>query len=167
MSQVFPDFIRNLRAQKSNKAQTKQANITGVQYFPVLWSFYRAHQQEWCQICLIIYILLVLLPHYLHQLPIFASSTLRSALLCWDMAYILFDMCCPLRGGLSLRFNRTAYAAMQASSYVARLSVLMYAASTADHLSASILSVSSTSYRLSDSIRSAHHPQLCIFRSAY
>ena len=29
----------------------------GVQYFPGFWSCLRAHQQEWCQLCLIVFIL--------------------------------------------------------------------------------------------------------------
>ena len=66
---LFPDFAGNLRAQKPNKAQRKRENITGVQYFPGFWSCLRAHEQEWCQLHLIVYSLFILLPHYLRQLP--------------------------------------------------------------------------------------------------
>ena len=63
------DFAGNSRAQRLNKAKTKRVNITGVQYFTGLWYCLRAHQQGWCQLCLIIYPIFVTLPKNLHQLP--------------------------------------------------------------------------------------------------
>ena len=60
----FSDFTGKLRAQKPNKAQTKR----GIQYFRGLWSFLRAHQQEWCQLRLIVFIL-----YSLHFLTICAN----------------------------------------------------------------------------------------------
>ena len=64
-----------MHAQKLSKTQTKQANIMGVQYFPGLWYCLQVHQQEWCKLCLIIYSLFISLPHKLHQLLLFSSST--------------------------------------------------------------------------------------------
>ena len=49
----FSDFAGNSRAQKLNKAQAKQGNITGVQCFHGICSCLRAHQREWCQLCLL------------------------------------------------------------------------------------------------------------------
>ena len=58
------NFAGNSRAQKPNKAQKKQANITGVQYFCDIWCCLHAHEQEWCQLRLIcVYPLFLLLPH--------------------------------------------------------------------------------------------------------
>ena len=76
---VSLDFSGNLRAWKPNKSQTKQANITGLHYFPGICYLLLLHQQEWCKLCLIVYLLVDLLPQKLHQLPLFASSTLRRA----------------------------------------------------------------------------------------
>ena len=61
----FVYFVGNLHAQTLNKAQTNQTNITSVQYFPGTWPCLCAHQQEWCQLCLIIYPLCITLTHYL------------------------------------------------------------------------------------------------------
>ena len=63
------DFAGNSRARKLNKAQTKRVNITCVQYFHGLCYCLRTHQQEWCQLRLIIYPLFITFPHYLRQLP--------------------------------------------------------------------------------------------------
>ena len=46
----FSDFAGNSRIRKPKKAQTKQANITGVQYFCGLWYCLRAYQQKWRQL---------------------------------------------------------------------------------------------------------------------
>ena len=61
-SGFFSDFAGNLRVQKPNKAQTKRANITGVQYL-------RAYHQVVSTFSFILYSLFILLPHYLCQLP--------------------------------------------------------------------------------------------------
>ena len=69
MSSFFVlDFAGNLRVRKTNKAQTNRAHITGVRYYPGLWSCLRAHQQEWCQLCPIIHPLFITLPHNFHRL---------------------------------------------------------------------------------------------------
>ena len=39
MHHIFPDFVGNSHAQKLNKAHTKRANTTGVQYFGGIWSY--------------------------------------------------------------------------------------------------------------------------------
>ena len=44
-------------------------NITGVYYFCKLWYCLYVHQQEWCQLRLIIYPIFITLPHNLRQLP--------------------------------------------------------------------------------------------------
>ena len=59
---VFSDFAGNLRTRKMNKAQIKRANVTGVSYFC-------AYKQVVSTSYFIPYPLLILLPHYLHQLP--------------------------------------------------------------------------------------------------
>ena len=59
--QGFLGFAGNLRAQKPNKSQTKQAKIMGVKYF-------RAYQQVVSILSCILYSLFILLPHYLQQL---------------------------------------------------------------------------------------------------
>ena len=64
----------NSHARKLNKAQKNRANITGIHYFRGLWSYLRAHQQEWCQLRLIVYLLFLLPPQKLHQLHIFSST---------------------------------------------------------------------------------------------
>ena len=58
--QVFSDFTGNSRAQKPNKAQTKQTNTTGINYF-------RAYQQgvSTSSITGILYPLFVTYPNYL------------------------------------------------------------------------------------------------------
>ena len=66
---VFPDFTGNSRAWKPNKAQTKRENITGVQYLHRLW-YYTVINKSGVNICMIIYLLLIKLPHYLRQLPL-------------------------------------------------------------------------------------------------
>ena len=53
----FRFFIGNSLTQKPNKSQTKQANTTGVQYFPRFWSCLREHEQEWRQLIPIVFIL--------------------------------------------------------------------------------------------------------------
>ena len=53
----FSGFARNLRSRKPNKAQTKWENIKGVQYFPGFGSWLSAHEQDWCQISLKVFIL--------------------------------------------------------------------------------------------------------------
>ena len=65
----FSDFAGKLHAQKLNKAQIKRVDITGMQYFYGIWYCLRAHQQEWCQLFLIVYPLFITLPHNLRQLP--------------------------------------------------------------------------------------------------
>ena len=55
----FSDFTGNSCVQKPNKSQTKQVHITGLQYFPGLWSLLHVHQQEWCKLCPIIYPLFI------------------------------------------------------------------------------------------------------------
>ena len=75
----FLDSSGNLGARKPNKAQKNGANTTGVQFFTDLWSCLLRDQWEWCQILLIVYLLFALLPQKLHQIPLFASSTLWCA----------------------------------------------------------------------------------------
>ena len=53
----------------------------GVQCFPRIWYCLVLHPQEWCQLCIKIYILFVLLPHKLRQLTIFAYNNTRVHLL--------------------------------------------------------------------------------------
>ena len=65
----FSDFAGNSRTRKPKKLQTKRANITGVQYFCGIWSRLRAHEQERCQLRLIVYPLFILFLHNLRQLP--------------------------------------------------------------------------------------------------
>ena len=60
-------FCRKPHAKKPNNVQTKQANITGIQYFCGLWYCLHSHQQEWCQLCLMVYHL------FFHLLTIFAN----------------------------------------------------------------------------------------------
>ena len=55
--QFFTDFAETLCAWKTNKAKKKWENITGVQYFRGILSYLHVHQQEWCQLCPIIYTL--------------------------------------------------------------------------------------------------------------
>ena len=55
-----------------SKAQTKRANITGVQYFRGLWYWLHAHQQEWYQLRLLSLIFSVL-----NFLTICANSPFR------------------------------------------------------------------------------------------
>ena len=62
------DFSGKPHAWKFNKAQTNLANITGVQYFCGIFSCLSTHQQEWCQLHLIIYPLFIILPHNMRQL---------------------------------------------------------------------------------------------------
>ena len=62
-------FSGNSCVQKLNKAQTKRVNITDVQCFRGIWYYLRVHQEEWCQLCLIMYPLFITLAHNLHQLP--------------------------------------------------------------------------------------------------
>ena len=57
----FGDFAGNSRAQKSGKTYTKRENITGVQYLFV-------YQQVVSTSYFILYPLLILISHYLHQL---------------------------------------------------------------------------------------------------
>ena len=60
----FSDFAGKSRTQKPSKAQTKQANITSVQYL-------RAYQQVVSTLSFIIYLIFILLSHYLRQLHFF------------------------------------------------------------------------------------------------
>ena len=142
----FSDFAGNFCAQKSNKAQTKQANITGVHYFPVIWSWLRAHQQGWCQLFLIFSLLYF--PKKLYQLPLLSPLHFGALRLCCVLTPLRFDPCCLLHGGFPICFNRAAYASMQSSSVADRLSTsILNASSSLDRISALILSASSLSNR--------------------
>ena len=55
-------YTGNSRARKTNKAQTKQENITGIQYL-------RAYHQVASNSSFILYPIFILLPQYLLQLP--------------------------------------------------------------------------------------------------
>ena len=66
-------FAGNLCSQRMNKGQIKQDNIMGVQNFIGIYSCLCAHQQEWYQICLIIFLLFITVPQNLYQLPFFPS----------------------------------------------------------------------------------------------
>ena len=65
----FSDFVGSSRVQKPNKSQKERAHITGIQYFPVIWSCLHAHQQDLCQLLPIVYPPFITLSHNLCQLP--------------------------------------------------------------------------------------------------
>ena len=65
----FSDLAGKLCAQKPNKAQANQVNITGVQYFSGVWFCLRTHQQKSRQLCFILYPLFMKISHNLRQPP--------------------------------------------------------------------------------------------------
>ena len=53
----FSDFAGNVHARKPKKSHTKLANIMGIHYFSGFWNCLRAHEEEWCQLSLIMFII--------------------------------------------------------------------------------------------------------------
>ena len=70
-SSFSPDFSGNLRAQNINRAQTKRASITDMQYFTSI-------NMEWCQLCLklILFITFSLCANS-HLLPLSVAAASR------------------------------------------------------------------------------------------
>ena len=92
MSHFFTNHTGNMHAQKTNKAQTKRARITVIQYSPGIWYCLCPHQKKWCQTYLIVYLIFVLIPQKLHQLTLFASSMIwRTLPLLWPAASPLWS----------------------------------------------------------------------------
>ena len=89
---LFCTKLARIKTQQGT--QTKKSNIRGVHYFLGIWSCLCVHQQEWCQLLLMVYPLYILFPHNLCQLP-FSPSTLPEY-----AAIILNYVSVPLGGAL-------------------------------------------------------------------
>ena len=138
MSQVYSDFLGKLRTLLPNKAQ-KRVNITGVQYFPGLWSWLWSYQQECCQLHLLFTLSLFKFLTNCTNFPFSPPPHFGAFRLFCGLSPLHFDKICLLHGGLSLCFNHAASEAIRASSAAAWLSALTRPASALDRLSASIL----------------------------
>ena len=68
---AFFGLSGNSRTQKSNRSQTKRANITGVQNFCGVWSCLCMYQNICSQLCFILYTLCIELPYNLRQIPFY------------------------------------------------------------------------------------------------